>query len=229
MAISIDATSSSYRSGGSGSPFTWSHTVGGGENRGLIVGAVINGWAGSIPSNCTATYNGVAMTKHMEQSYYFGDNGIVVLFSMAAPNIGTNTVQLNWSGGNATLRTQAISIYDMRQDNWYYTVLTKSATAASYTESVEALAGSGGIVFDCANVNTTAGTNTPGSNQTELIDSAGGTGTCLIMSYKTLIVTNPISMSYTFSGSVSYRLGVLSIRSTFEQTGGPAIAPSLIF
>lgn len=157
MSIGFDAASSSS---GLTNSLSFSHTVGSGDRRILIVGV---GHDSATEIVTGVTYGGVAMTLLIGRSPLSGINSR--LFYLLDPAAGaanvvvslTNTVQViagatSWTGVN--------------QDDPFLD--SNSAEGSSQALSVDVLAESGGVAVDCANVDRGASqVLTVGAGQTE--------------------------------------------------------------
>lgn len=92
-ATSVDGTAST--TGGKGSSFTFSHTVGSGNDRLLIVGISLLD-VDSAKDVSSVSYNGNSLT---EVENFAGSDIRVQIFRMAAPPVGTADVVVNISNG----------------------------------------------------------------------------------------------------------------------------------
>lgn len=135
MAVTFDALGA-HGSGGAGgagppaSPLTWSHTCSG-SDRLLLVEAVF-GWGNNSGLTVSATYNGVAMTELAQVASNNGTSGQARLFALLAPDTGSNTVSLTFSGGstdaNSAIEAGSVSYNGVEQSSLAAAV-TNVATA----------------------------------------------------------------------------------------------------
>jgi len=107
MTVSYDNASGSKES--APSPLTWSHTIGSGSNRLLVVGVTNNNSAGTV----SVTYNSVSMT---EWSHYHAGNDtshpFLTFFYMKEANLpssGAYNVVVTYGGGTTVVTAGAIS------------------------------------------------------------------------------------------------------------------------
>src|SRR5262249_16621092 len=121
------------------SSLSWSHTVGNGSNRALVVGVV----GGCVPS---VTYGGVALT-HAGQVY---DNNRAPastdLFVLIAPPSGTNTVQVTYSGCSSDIEAGSISFTGVNQSTPLANV--KTNFGFNSTPGVTVASAAGDMVVD---------------------------------------------------------------------------------
>lgn len=93
MAIADRATSSA-NSGTQQTSLSWSHAVTAGSDRVLYVAISIDGAGGTYSYDASATYNGVSMTRIHQGN----TNQYLAIFRLIAPDTGSNTVQVSWTG-----------------------------------------------------------------------------------------------------------------------------------
>lgn len=99
MAVAFDAvgpSSSGSVKTTSSTSSTWSHTVGTGTNRYLVVGVSLGGGSTGT-GTCTATFGGVSMTQLGTARPATTGTGKVYLFGLANPASGTGTVTITSS------------------------------------------------------------------------------------------------------------------------------------
>jgi hypothetical protein len=97
---------------------SWSHTVGNGVNRMLIVGATAESSSGGVATdNCRATsvsFDGVGLTKidgiDLDDS---GADLCASLWYLIGPNATTGTVNVTFAGATSATSAGAISFYDI--------------------------------------------------------------------------------------------------------------------
>lgn len=126
MAIAYDNSTQKVESG-SVSSTTFSHTVGTGSARYLVVGTVFRGGTNRIAT--AVTYNGVAMTKiGSDQTNAGACNSNI--WGLANPASGTNDVVVTYSGSGNTMQVVASSYTGVNQTS---AVDTNNGTTGSGT------------------------------------------------------------------------------------------------
>jgi len=102
--VAYDAQNSGTSSGSSS--LSWSHTVGSGKNRLLVVTvSTSRGGSGSAPPTVSSiTYNNVAMTAGPTNVYTSGSNPQVrsYIYYLVNPPSGSHTIQVNLSGTSSS-------------------------------------------------------------------------------------------------------------------------------
>ena len=169
---------------------TIAHTVGAGTKL-LVVGI-----SGKTSTNwlCSATWNGVAMTKQKEEDGGGGDGGATI-FILEAPDTGTHDVVITTSGSGPSTRAFVIDLQDTNdtqdgatQSNWTSHVPSNSVTTI----------GVNGLVFDVRIV-ANAGPYTIAGGQTLLYNVSNvPSGYTVLASYKEYI--SPGSVNLAWSG-----------------------------
>src|SRR5579864_2513574 len=137
---SVGLDSSTLGQGALGaSSLSWSHTVGSGSNRALVVGVV----GACVPS---VTYGGVALT-HVGQVYSnnFAPSS-TDLFVLVAPATGTNTVQVSYSGCTSDVEAGSISFTGVNQSTPLAHVTTNFGSGTN--PGVTVTSASGDMVVD---------------------------------------------------------------------------------
>ncbi len=94
MAISFDSATNDVSGTG-----TFSHTVGAGTNRFLIVGT----YSDSAVSPSAVTYNSAAMTKIVEQASSANPAFVFSLWALANPSLGANNVVVTSTGSGEAI------------------------------------------------------------------------------------------------------------------------------
>lgn len=103
MAIAFDAAGV-VTSEKTSSPFTWSHTVGNGDNRFIVVGVIIYKSFSGIPSISAVTCGGVAMTHAKTES---SSHDITSIWVLKNPASGANTISVTASNVSYALGASA--------------------------------------------------------------------------------------------------------------------------
>jgi hypothetical protein len=220
-AISFDAASRAATTSTGRTSLTWTHTIGGGADRVLVVGVTVED-ASTADANVTAvTFNGAALTPVPGSKASGGGTGIIqsqLFYALGAslPAAGTYTVAVTFQGPVDGSSSGAVSLAGVRQaapdlaaaraDTSGADVISTSITAASAGAWIVDVVGSGN-----------SGSFTAGAGQTERLDGAasGMTGAA---STKALTAAGATTLSWTHSGAnrLAQSLAALS-----PSTGGP--------
>jgi hypothetical protein len=188
MAITIDSTSSA--TGTAGTTLTYSHTVGAGENRVLLVMMGIDDSTPGFPSS--VTYNGVSLTQlgglGSANSPMLTDGWFLV-----NPDTGTHDIVITKDSGRPTA-SSAISMFGaltpLQADSDGN--FADAATSAPLTLDASA----SGMLFDC--ITTSLAAPTADGSQTAFGAANNFSGTIdYSSSYKTVAAGTP-SMTWTF-------------------------------
>ena len=114
MSVSYDNASGS-KEGADSSPLTWSHTIGSGSNRLLVVGVTNNSNTGTV----SVTYDSASMT---EWSHYHAvnsdSNPFLTFFYMKEANLpssGAHDIVVTYGGGTSVVTAGAISFAGVDQ------------------------------------------------------------------------------------------------------------------
>src|SRR5579864_1248052 len=121
------------------SSLSWSHTVGSGSNRALVVGVV----GGCTPS---VTYGGVALTQVAQVLNNNSAGNLTDLFVLVAPATGTNTVQVSYSGCTSDVEAGSISFTGVNQSTPLAHVTTNFGSGTN--PGVTVTSASGDMVVD---------------------------------------------------------------------------------
>src|SRR3989344_5537130 len=197
--------SASESSDGAGDEnITWSHTVGQGSNRVLVVGVYIRG-LGNSPTVSGITYNGAAFTKVDD-----GTHGAVRVeqWYLLNPDTGANNVVVSFSAASEGTRiTGAVSLHGLVQAAPEATNSTNTS-ATSISTDVTTVS-DGAIVVDAVgHRNETDQDITPGANQTERMELAPDTGNLMAMSTEAQPTAGATTMSW--SGDVSHDWAIVA-------------------
>jgi hypothetical protein len=131
--IVYDNVSSAQATNTSG--LTWSHTVGSGSNRYLIVG--VSYWASAFPVS-SITYNGTNLT------YLGGTNNNVdgaELWGLANPASGTHNIVVTMSAGGMEIGAGATSWTNVNQTTPTGTVVTAQSTSGNASLTINGTTG----------------------------------------------------------------------------------------
>ena len=165
-AIAPDSTGGST---GGGSFLSFSHTIGAGPNRLLVVSVAIDA---SLPNSDVSvmTYNGVSMTEAIENweppTGSVTSTEIWYMLDSDLPVTGSYTIAITASGNTSEIRAGSISVFGAAQRPPEATAFADDNTAAgAISQTINTLT-NGAWIFDCvASDQTTTFTPDPGQNE----------------------------------------------------------------
>jgi prepilin-type N-terminal cleavage/methylation domain-containing protein len=199
-AISFDAYSTTTSSWQTSTSF--SHTIGSGSNRLLVVGISIEHSA-SGPSVSSITYNGQALTKIDSRGItndYYGRAELWYSLEANLPSAGTYTIVVNTPTAPEELIAGAMSLNGVAQQ----APEAKGESSADYLDTISTTITTltnGAWLVDAVHSGMEYGF-TPNSGQTERYDRAGGASTSrLAASTKEVAVAGSATMGWTMSGA----------------------------
>jgi len=198
--ISFDAYSTATAAWSSSVSF--SHTIGSGSNRLLVVGISIEHSA-SGPTVGSITYNGQPLTKIDSRgitSDYYGRAELWYMLESGLPSAGTYNIVVNTPSSPEELIAGAISLNGVAQQ----APEAKAESSADYVDTISSSITTltdGAWLVDAVHSGMEYG-YTPNSGQTERYDRAGGANTSrLACSTKELAVAGSTTMGWTQSGA----------------------------
>jgi hypothetical protein len=197
-AITLDNSAHGATTGGTKTSLTWTHTVGSGSNRILIVGVSLKTRSVSLGS---VTYAGTALSKIGAVSTGSNDNRTEMWYLLApTPTVNGAVVVTMTASQSTAIAGGSLS----------YTGVKQSAPAGftsnsgnSATPSVVVANATGDVVIDTATANGDAGTLTPNAAQTQrwnLFSGSSGDGNEIISGGSTKAGAASTTMSWTVSG-----------------------------
>ena len=160
MSIAYDASSQKSSSAwSSGSSFTWSHVMGNGENRYLVV------FFRQVNNNTDAvtgvTFHGVAMSRLYSVGTNWDGTHRMYAYGLANPDSGTYNIVVSLSASYANCSMEAISYTGVKQTGQPDAYGTNNAkVATSVTVSTTTVADNCWIVGAICNSNATSPTRT---------------------------------------------------------------------
>jgi len=220
-AISFDAASRAATTSTGRTSLTWTHTIGGGADRILVVGVAAEDTTTADANVTSVTYNGVALTAVPNSKITGGGTGIIetqLFYALSAslPAAGTYSVVVTFQGAVDGTSSGAVSLAGVRQaapeaaatkvDTSGADAISTSITAATAGDWIVDVVGSGN-----------SGSFTAGSGQTERWDIAAS-GMTGASSTKALTATGATTLSWTHSGAnrLAHSLAALA-----PSAGGP--------
>ena len=200
-------TSATTGGGAGGSPGTtlsWSHTIGGGSNRLLLVGVEVEDASSTDAVVSGVTYNGVAMTRATSAiagTTFFMNVEVWYLLEASLPAAGTYTVNVTTTGTTDNRIGGSYSIADMKQTGPEATNTQTSNTGPATMNTSVTTVTDGALVFDAigsGNLNTGFVPNQTG--QAEFYDTTVGSSTGA-GSTKIVATAGSTTMGWTVTGA----------------------------
>lgn len=207
MALVIDATSSVAGSGAG--PFTWVHTCSG-SDRFLLLGISYYDSGDTISA---VTYNGDALTEVPSSTVSNGQYS-AALYSLIAPDTGSNTVSVTFTGSVFDFGAGAVSYTGADQVAPLGTAATDTGT--STTPSVDVTSTTGEIVQDALAM-IHSGTLTVGASQTQRWNSTGGFG---FIKYAGSTESGATTTTMSWSNSTSQDWAIVGVAVKPDSGGG---------
>lgn len=203
-----------YYNIGSSQTVSWSHTVGAGSNRALVVMAACAN-SGSVFSAATCAYGGVSMGAPVMAPSDTGVNITVAIWILPTPAVGTANIVIDIGAPTPFLTVDYVS------SSWFYVdqaspVLYPLRHQRSFQVSPRSFSipyVSGGMVVDLLSDRAVGQTLTLGATQTRIgaqIDGAGSTTSS--GSYK---AGPAMSWTFTNSGSATLAYGAVCLKPSF--------------
>ena len=203
--VAVDASSSATASSSS---LAWSHTVGSGASRFLVVGVSIRG-------NRTVTgitYGASPLTSVGTQQNHDGTVRMAI-WSLVAPASGTATITVTLSG-SAKVVGGAVSFTGVDPSTPLGTFASVGSTGGGSTNpSVNATSAANDLVVDVLATDGGAGTLTPGAGQTQRWNLFYGTSAADVAGAGS---TEPgaasVTMSWTTTATTKWAIGAVSVK-----------------
>ena len=170
-ASNISLTSQSSDSGANVSSLSWSHTMGGGANRKLVVGVSIEQPSLGAETVSSVTFNGVPLTFAQGVTVVFSFIHRVELWYLDEadiPTTGTGTIVVTMPGSTRELNAGALSLTGAQAGAPEATATNTNANAATITTGIATLTDGAWLVDVVGSGHS--GSFAPGSGQTERWD-----------------------------------------------------------
>jgi uncharacterized repeat protein (TIGR01451 family) len=201
--ILADNTSSAFTNG---TTLSWSHTVGNGANRILLVGVAIHS---SVHTVTSVTYGGLSLTS-IGQSVDGGDKVMVVLYRLLAPPVGTNNVNVVIDS-NERMSGGAVSFSGVSQ--YSPTGLFAAAGGSGLSGAVSLSSATNEVVVDIMGATGDALTLTSGGNQVPRWNNGSGTGAGDALGASSSLIGSPTTtMSWSLGVLRSWALGAVALK-----------------
>ena len=203
-AITFDAASRAATTSTGRTSLSWSHTIGGGTDRVLVVGVAVED-ASTTDANITAvTCNGIALTPVPNSKRSGGGTGIIqtqlfYLLSASLGAAGSRTITVTMQGGVDGISAGAVSLTGVRQAApQSVTTNVDTSGADSISTSITSPAANSWVVDVVGSGNS--GSFTANSGQTERVDIAAS-GMTGAMSTKALTSAGATTLGWAHNGA----------------------------
>jgi len=185
---------------------TWSHTIGSGSNRILIISVSNRDGNKTVTS---VTYGGTALTQIGFQNGP-GNQNRTSLWKLLAPPTGTASIVVTLSG-SVNVVGGAVSFDNVDQTTPHGTFV--SANGTSTTASVNVTSAAGEVVIDTATANGDAVSLTAGAGQTAQWNTGTGTAGGNVRGGGSTEGGAPaVTMSWTLGASKPWSIGAVSLK-----------------
>ena len=204
------------------SPLTWSHTVGSGSNRFLVVGVSIRN-AGNTVSGIT--YGGAALTFIGAQNNH--DDAVrTEMWYRTAPAVGTANVVITLTGG-AKMVGGAVTFFGVSQSAPLGTFVANNSTNTGTTDpSVVVTSAAGEMIVSALSTQGSAGTVTPLAGQAERWDLFQGTAGGDAAGFgSTAPGAASVTMGWTKTGTAKWAIGAVPLKPAPTTTLGNGTDP----
>jgi pectate lyase len=221
-AIAFDSTAT--RAVTNAASTSWSHTVGTGTDRVLIVGLALEDTGTTSLAINSITYAGVAMTPVANSIATAGSSTLdrAQLYYLLNPASGANTISITFGGAVNGVSAGSVSLTGVAQSAPTAAAI-KTATSGTTISVNIAVATAGSWIIDVANSGAGNATLTPGSSQTKRWGvgqtNSGGAGSTTAPA-----ATGTSTVSWTASSSSQLALSA----AVFAPSGGTTVtAPTI--
>ncbi len=203
-AITFDAASRAATTSTGRTSLSWSHTIGGGTDRVLVVGVAVED-ASTTDANITAvTFNGIALTPVPNSKRSGGGTGIIqtqlfYLLSASLGAAGSRTITVTMQGAVDGISAGAVSLTGVSQAApQSVTTNVDTSGADSISTSITSPAANSWVVDVVGSGNS--GSFTANSGQTERVDIAAS-GMTGAMSTKALTSAGATTLGWAHNGA----------------------------
>jgi pectate lyase len=223
-AIAFDSASRAASTATGTSSISWSHTIGGGTDRFLLVGIAVEDVSTTDANIASVTYNNVALTAVPGSKISGGGSGIIQTqmfygFGTSLGAAGAHTMTVTFQGPVDGTSASAVSFTGVSQ------AAPEAATARTDTSGADSISTT--ITTRSANAwvvdvvgSGNSGSFTQGTGQTERTDIAAS-GMTGATSSKPVATAGATTMSWTHSGANRLAHSLVSLASSGGGTVGP--------
>jgi pectate lyase len=219
--IAFDAASRAATTATGRTSLSWSHAIGGGANRVLVVGVSVEDATSADATVTSVTFNGTAMTAVPNSRRFGGGTGIIqtqlfYLLNAGLGAAGTRTITVTMQGAVDGIAAGAVSLTGAAQAGpQAVTTNVDTSGADSISTSITSPTANSWVVDVVGSGNS--GTFTPAAGQTERVDIAASVMSGA-MSTKALTATGATTLGWTHSGANRLAHSLAS----FAPSGGGA-------
>src|SRR5262245_31426540 len=223
-AIAFDSASRAASTTTGTTSISWSHTIGGGTDRFLLVGIAVEDVSTTDANITSVTYNGVALTAVPGSKISGGGTGIIQTqmfygFGTSLGAAGAHTVTVSFQGPVDGVSASADSFTGVSQGAPEAAATrTDTSGADSISTSITTRSANAWVVDVVGSGNS--GSFTPGSGQTERTDIAAS-GMTGATSSKPVATAGTTTMSWAHSGANRLAHTLVSLASSGGGTVGP--------
>jgi pectate lyase len=224
-AIAFDSASRAASTATGTTSISWSHTIGGGTDRFLLVGVAAEDASTTDASITSVTYNGVALTAVPGSKISGGGTGIIQTqlfygFGTSLGAAGAHTVAVTFQGPVDGVSASSVSFSGVSQAApEAATTRTDTSGADSISTTITTRSANAWVVDVVGSGNS--GSFTPGSGQTERTDIAAS-GMTGATSSKPVAAAGATTMSWTHSGANRLAHSLVSLAAS---GGGGTVGP----
>jgi pectate lyase len=221
-AISFDASSRAATTSTGRTTLSWSHTIGGGANRMLVVGVAAED-GGVADANITrVAYNGVSLTAVLNSKINGGGTGIIqtqlfYLLGASLPAAGSYTVTVTFQGPVDGISAGAVSLAGVSQTAPQSVATRVDTSGADSISTAITTSSANAWVIDVVGSGN-SGNFTPGSGQTERWDIAAS-GMTGAMSTKPVATAGATTVSQAHNGANRLAHSLASFAQSGTGTG----------
>jgi len=219
--ITFDAASRAATTATGHTSLSWSHTIGGGANRLLVVGVTVEDATSADATVTSVTFNGTAMTAVPNSRRFGGGTGIIQtqLFYLLNANLGAagaRTITVTMQGPVDGIAAGAVSLANVSQAGpGAVTTNVDTSGADSISTSINVPTANSWVVDVVGSGNS--GSFTAAAGQTERVDIAASVMSGA-MSTKALTATGATTLGWTHTGANRLAHSLAS----FAPAGGAA-------
>lgn len=213
-AITFDNASSASHPSGSVTSLSWSHVLGSGSERAVVVGVALEDTS-TADMAATVTFNGVTMTPIANQitvgSSTFDRTQLYYLLNSSLPAAGTYTVRVAFSGTVNGVTVGAVSLAGVAQQAPEATATNSAASGSSISTNVNVLT-AGAWVVDVVGHGASSVTLSPSASGMTQRYALQGYGAAGAGSTKPASATgaSTLSWSASTSGQIVHSLAVFA-------------------